>query len=198
MPEDAIEIVHKSDTDQVNIKDDGPVGIVMTRDDKSWRYQWRGVLRRYSEIEAVYNGRYDVPASKSSEYWRDQVYDFFVACYTLKDHITKTEPAAKPHVEAYVHQTYSLTLAGAIANTYKHHTVFSGHATAEITKTSATIHGPTVSDSGAIADGFASASYIIEYTDKSGSVSEVDALDLASSSINDWRMFFAQRSLDEE
>jgi hypothetical protein len=145
---------------------------------RPWLDHWLRVQREFEILQDMYAGRLRQLRSQDVQ---NNVNNFFIGCYQLKDHIKRDSAVltpAKRDVEQYVHKTSALTLAGDIANTVKHNTLTSGR--------SAQISGWKTDQSGATA----------EITADNGTVSTTyDALVLAQDAMNAWRKFIAKHSL---
>lgn len=152
--------------------------------DRTWQEKWRAALRAFEALKAIYSG--EGPTDSDAQV--EAVGTFFTECYQLKDWL-KNDPNSGVDgstVETFVHDSPSLDLAGAIANTYKHHTMYKGKTTAEVTdqhtKYSGDKHPTTMR---------------IGWEAGDGTTGNEDALDLAMKAIADWRKFFGLHGLTE-
>jgi hypothetical protein len=88
--------------------------------DGTWLEQYNRIKRHYDRFVALNNGRQH---DMLSENYIDDVYNFFINCYHLKDWIkndSKVSPAVVNDVEAYINSTRQLVLCADICNGRKH------------------------------------------------------------------------------
>lgn len=155
------------------------LGVQVGAGPRPWIELWLQVQHQLKTLQAMYAGQ---AGTAGSQQVQSTVNEFFINCYSLKDHI-KNDPAVPPAVtakvvEAFVHSTPALQLAGDIANTAKHHTLWSGRKAA--------ISGWHAGPGGVTVE--------ITATDATGSTTQ-DALVLAHDALAAWQQFITSNGL---
>jgi len=145
--------------------------------------QWERSKRWYERFKETYRGR---KHEMSDEYYKDEVYAFFLNCYHLRDWLIEGGTVPAKEVDKFINNCNELKLCADICNASKHlvlnRSLRSG-TQPEFTGKSVSLHlgsGPAVIS--------------IRYTIETA-YGSIDAFDIAKKAMEAWETFFSQNRL---
>lgn len=164
--------------DQARANDAATWSLAFPGEQRPWQEMWALIEYNLRRLESRYAGPKGADGMIGL---KNDVYNFFIACYHLTDHL-QHDPAVPENVQEavrnYVQNKVALTLAGDLVNTFKHHTRRnSTDLSVRITRLSST---PTAT---------------IGWTEPVKGERQRDALELAKTTVQDWRSFLDQHGL---